>query len=106
MEKIAQNMLKYIHNTLLYLMAGNIFLFVILLRGILPGNYFLTISKYCSIFGVMWLSAWCEDWERLEPKRTGGTSLVVQVVKNPSAMQGTWVPSLVGELRSHMPQGN
>ena len=34
-----------------------------------------------------------------------GTSLVVPVVKLYLAIQGTWVRSLVRELRSHMPRG-
>ena len=33
-----------------------------------------------------------------------GTSLVVQWLRIHLAMHGTWVQSLVGELRSHMPQ--
>ena len=36
----------------------------------------------------------------------GRTSLVVQWLKICPAMQGTWVRSLVGDLRSHMPWGN
>ena len=35
-----------------------------------------------------------------------GTSLVVQWLRIHLPMQGTWVRSLIGELRSHMPQGN
>ena len=35
-----------------------------------------------------------------------GTSLVVQWLRIYLVMQGTWVQSLVRELRSHMPQGN
>ena len=34
------------------------------------------------------------------------TSLVAQMIKTPPAMQGTWVRSLVGELRSHKLQRN
>ena len=34
-----------------------------------------------------------------------GTSLVVQWLRILLAMQETWVQSLDGELRSHMPQG-
>ena len=35
-----------------------------------------------------------------------GTSLAVQWLIIRLPMQGTWVRSLVGKLRSHMPQGN
>ena len=35
-----------------------------------------------------------------------GTSLVVQWLRICPAMQGTQVPSLIGELRSHMPWDN
>ena len=35
-----------------------------------------------------------------------GTTLVVQWLKIHLATQGIWVQSLVGELRSHMPQSN
>ena len=35
-----------------------------------------------------------------------GTSLMVQWLRICLAMQRTWVQSLVGELRSHMPQSN
>ena len=35
-----------------------------------------------------------------------GTSLVVQCLRIRLPMQGTWVQSLVRELRSHMPRGN
>ena len=35
-----------------------------------------------------------------------GTSLVVQWLRVSLAMQGTWVQSLVRELRSHMPWSN
>ena len=35
-----------------------------------------------------------------------GTSLVAQWLKVHQSMQGTWVWSLVGELRSHIPRGN
>ena len=35
-----------------------------------------------------------------------GTSLVVQWLRICLPMQGTWVRSLVGELRSHMLRGN
>ena len=35
-----------------------------------------------------------------------GTSLVAQWLRIHLAMQGTPVPSLVGELRSHMLRGN
>ena len=35
-----------------------------------------------------------------------GTSLVVQWLRIPITMQGTWVRSLVRELRSHMLWGN
>ena len=35
----------------------------------------------------------------------GGTYLVVQWLRIHLAMQGTPVQSLVGELRSHIPQG-
>ena len=34
-----------------------------------------------------------------------GTSLVVQWLRIHLPMQGTWVQSLVGELRSHKPLG-
>ena len=36
----------------------------------------------------------------------GGTSLAAQWLRTHRAMQGTLVQSLVGELSSHMPQGN
>lgn len=36
----------------------------------------------------------------------GGTSLAAQWLRTRRAMQGTLVESLVGELSSHMPQGN
>ena len=39
-------------------------------------------------------------------KKAIGTSLVVQRLKICLSMQGTQVLSPVGELRSHMPQGN
>ena len=39
-------------------------------------------------------------------KILSGTSLVVQWLRIHLPMQGTWVRSLVGELRSHMPWGN
>ena len=35
-----------------------------------------------------------------------GTSLVVQLLRIHLPMQGMWVQSLVGELRSHMPRDN
>ena len=35
-----------------------------------------------------------------------GTSLVLQWSRTPLAMQGTWIPSLVGELRFHMQRGS
>ena len=35
-----------------------------------------------------------------------GTPLVAQWIRIHLPMQGTWVPSLVGEQRSHMLQGN
>ena len=36
----------------------------------------------------------------------GGTSLVVQWLRIHLPMQGMWVRSLFGELRSHIPKGN
>ena len=39
-------------------------------------------------------------------KKFVGTSLVVQWLRILLPMQGMQVQSLVGELRSHMPQGN
>ena len=35
-----------------------------------------------------------------------GTFLVIQGCRSCLSMKGTWVLFLVGELRSHMPQGN
>ena len=35
-----------------------------------------------------------------------GTLLVVQQLRLRLPIQGTWIPSLFGELGSHMPQGN
>ena len=35
----------------------------------------------------------------------GGTSPEVQWLRHRLPMQGAWVPSLVGDLRSHMPCG-
>ena len=36
----------------------------------------------------------------------GGTSLAVQWLRICLAMQGTWIPFLVGESRSYMPRKN
>ena len=47
--------------------------------------------------------------ERLDQsslKGIPGTSLVVQWLRIYLAMQQTWVRSLVGELRPHIPWGN
>ena len=44
--------------------------------------------------------------KRSHVKLKGGTSLVVQWLGICLPMQGTWVRSLVKELRPHMPQGN
>ena len=46
--------------------------------------------------------------KNLDQKLTPGTSLVVQWLRIYFAMQGTWVQSLVLELRSHThwPQSN
>ena len=41
-----------------------------------------------------------------EPAGFLGTSLVVQWLRTRLPMQGMWVQSLVGELRSYMPQGS
>ena len=38
-------------------------------------------------------------------KKWAGTSLVVQWLKLCLPKQSAWVPSLIGELRSHMPPG-
>ena len=44
------------------------------------------------------------DWLPVpQIKRKIGASLVVQWLRIHLPMQGTWVPSLVRELRSHMP---
>ena len=43
--------------------------------------------------------------KEIENKKEG-TSLVIQWLRIHLATQGTPVPSLVGELRSHMPRGN
>ena len=43
--------------------------------------------------------------KRSHVKLKGGTSLVVQWLGICLPMQGTWVRSLVKELRPHMPQG-
>ena len=40
-----------------------------------------------------------------EMAKSEGTSLVIQWLRPPFPMQGMWVGSLVGELRSHMSQG-
>ena len=45
-----------------------------------------------------------KDW--MDEANSVGTSLVVQWLGIRLAMQGTWVQSLVEELRSHMLQGN
>ena len=44
--------------------------------------------------------------ETMSKERKEGTSLVVQWLRIRFPMQGTWVRSLVGELRSHMLRGN
>ena len=44
------------------------------------------------------------EWRR--NARDAGTSLVVQWLRIQLAMQGTWVQSLVREVRSHMLWGN
>ena len=44
--------------------------------------------------------------EKNQPQLIFRTSLVVQWLRIRLAMQGTWVQSLVGELRSHKPWGN
>ena len=43
------------------------------------------------------------DIREIHIKRTNGTSLVVQWLRIHLPVQGTWVLSLIGELRSHMP---
>ena len=48
-------------------------------------------------------SCWAEG--QLDVQNTPGTSLVGQWLRNHPPMQGTWVQSLVHELRSHMPRG-
>ena len=42
-------------------------------------------------------------YQRSVKTSKGGTSVVVQWLRICLAMQGTWVRSLVGELRSHVP---
>ena len=44
--------------------------------------------------------------KNLKKEKYSGTSLVVQWLRIRLPMQGTWVPSLVGELRSHILWGN
>ena len=45
-------------------------------------------------------------WGRASKRIQSRTSLVVKWLRIHLALQGTWVQSLVGELRSHMPQSN
>ena len=45
-------------------------------------------------------------WRRVSKRIQSRTSLVVKWLRIHLAFQGTWVRSLVGELRSHMPQSN
>ena len=47
-----------------------------------------------------------EKGKKNQPQLIFRTSLVVQWLRIRLAMQGTWVQSLVGELRSHKPRGN
>ena len=47
------------------------------------------------------LYPWCE--KTVYHNKPRGTSLVVQCLRVYLRVQGTWVRSLVGELRSHMP---
>ena len=56
---------------------------------------FLRLAGHCSRSGVL-----------PGRKERRGTSLVVQWLRSCLLMQGTQVGSLVGELRSHMPEGN
>ena len=56
-----------------------------------------------------WQQAWAlesvpEFWFQKESELR--TSLVAQWLRIHLPMQGKWVPSLVQELESHMPQGN
>ena len=64
-----------------------------------------------SQFSAMWPSPYsCLGfyiaWQPVSKKEHSGTSLVVQWLRICLLTQGTWVQSLVGELRSHMLQGN
>ena len=55
--------------------------------------------KDCAIFNAL-LAV------NLKKSHNVGSSLVVQWLRIQLTMQGTWVQSLVMELRSHMPWGN
>ena len=54
---------------------------------------------------VMSMMTMSMSWEEHKSRSQAGTSLAVQWLRLCLPMQGLWVRSLVGKLRSHMPCG-
>ena len=63
-------------------------------------------ASHSPLVGTRLFLKWNRKSYSLVQKPPRGTSLVVQWLRIHLQMQGMWVRSLVGELRSYMPQGN
>ena len=67
----------------------------------------LNVCRTMKYDKYIWASSQYADLSVIVYKNISlGTSLVVQWLRISFAMKGTQVQSLVGELRSHMPQNN
>ena len=65
-------------------------------KGFSAGAHMVSFELYS--INLVWTEATIDaEWQQ------GGTSLAVQWLKIHLPMQGMWVQSLVGELRSHIP---
>ena len=65
---------------------------------------YVCIHTYICIYIYIYTTHTLWEFDFIQQKWAIGTFQVVQWLRIHLTMQGTWVQSLVGELRSHMPQ--